>query len=213
MKKYVKCNEAITDTSIVVTMYLRPIIYADFAVTDTSDVSIASAVYVDDKHKYHTDINPDRIINGPLSEYRQELTPPISDEWDGFVEDCKWLVKELGFTIIKSKRSEESKKSEYVIFYGVDDKPCGTLVYDLRISEHPFDAAFPEEFKDIALEYLQMHKVLDGSATKAGIDFQVEKVTVGSVKYDTWDRAFTRLYYLLKKIRKQVQIRNKIRNH
>ena len=118
-----------------------------------------------------------------------------------------WLIREVGFTVIKQTRSEDSEKSEYVIIYGIDDTPCGTLVYDLRISDHPFDAQFPEELKDEVVQYLNIHKILDDTAAKAGIDFQVEKVTVGSVINDTWDRAFNRLYKKLKEIRRKIRVR------
>ena len=57
-----------------------------------------------------------------------------------------------------------------------------------------------------------MNKILDGTATKAGIDFQIEKITVDSVKYDTWDRALNRLYNLLRTMKKKVQIRLKTRD-
>ena len=150
-------------------------------------------------------MNPDRRINGPLSDYGQELEPPIKDEYDKFVDDCIWLVKELGFTVIKRFRSTDSEKSEYVILFGIDNTPCGSIVYDLRISDHPLDATFPEELKDEALAFLQMKKVLDESATKAGINFRVEKVTVGSVANDSWDRAFDRLFNKLKLMKKRIK--------
>lgn len=189
------------NNTIHIVMYLRPIIYSDLA-------PIAAATHYDSKdRRYHTDINPARVINGPLSGPGEELEPPISEEWDNFVEDCIWLVKELGFTIISKNRSDDSKKSEYVIVYGIDNTPCGTIVYDLRISDHPFDATFPEELKSIALEQLKMDKVIDGSATAAGIDFQVEKVTVGSVRNDSWDKAFNRIYLKLKEMRRKVRTR------
>ena len=89
------------------------------------------------------------------------------------------------------------------------DKPCGTLVYELRLSNHPFDATFPEELKDAALQYLKINNILDGTATKAGIDFQIEKVTVGSVQNDSWERAFNRLYIRLKQIKNKIMIRLK----
>lgn len=211
MKRYIHYDAQML-SSINVVIYLYPIIYEDSAfIRDTA--LVASAVSLDAQGRYHTDINPSRVINGPLSEYGVELEPPISDEWDSFVEDCKWLIKEVGFTEIQSERSEQSKKSEYVLLYGIGDTPCGSIVYDLRISDHPFDAKFPEEYKDAALEYLQINKILDGTATKAGIDFQIEKITVGSVKHDTWDKALNRLYNLLRTMKKKVQIRLKTRDN
>ena len=204
MKKLVKHNikqpQISAEDTIHIVMYLHPIIYNDIAV-------YAAAGYDPKDKRYHTDINPARVINGPLSGPGEELEPPISEEWDGFIEDCKWLVKELGFTIIHTNRSDNSEKSEYIITYGIDKTPCGSIVYDLRLSDHPFDATFPEELKDEALKYLTMNKILDGTATKEGIDFQVEKVTVGSIRNDSWDRAFNRLYLKLKEMRRKVRTR------
>jgi len=80
------------------------------------------------------------------------------------------------------------------------------LVYDLRISDHPLDVTFPEEWKDYALDYLKMNNVLDGTATKAGIDFSVEKIVVGGHALDTWDKAFNRLYLVLKKMHNAGQL-------
>ena len=118
-----------------------------------------------------------------------------------------WLIKEAGFTIIDRHTSTSAEKSEYVVVFGIDNTPCGSLVYDICISDHPFDAKFPEELKGKALEYLKMENILDGTASKVGIDFSVEKVTIGSVKDDTWDRAFNRLHDVLKRLRNKVQLR------
>lgn len=195
-------NSILEDNIIRITMYLHPIIYADSAVVEEV---IEGAIYIDKRNKYHTDVNPYREINGPLSAYGEELEPPISDEYNSFVKDCRQLVEAYGFTVITQYRSQESKKSEYIVVFGIDDTPCGAVIYDLRISDHPFDATFPEELKDYVLSYLQMNKILDESATKAGINFSVEKVTVGSVKHDTWDRAFNRLDRKLRNMRNNIQ--------
>lgn len=202
MKRYITHTTEqfdVDENTIYITMYLYPLIYADIAI-------YCNVSYNPNDKKYHTD-TPHRVLNGPLSGPGEELEPPISDEWEGFVEDCKWLVKELGFSIIHTERSDNSEKSEYVIIYGIDNTPCGSIVYDLRLSDHPFDAKFPEDLKDLALDYLKMNNILDGTATKNGIDFQVEKVTVGSVKNDSWDKAFNRLYLKLKTMRRKVRVR------
>lgn len=206
MKKEIKSTVSLVDVInsispdriIRITMYLHPVVYVDSEV-------IEGAMYVDRGGKNHTDVNPYREINGPLSEYGEELEPPISDEYDAFIRDCKQLVESYGFTIIKQYRSEESKKSEYIVVFGIDDTPYGAVIYDLRISDHPFDATFPDELKEYVLNYLQMNKILDESATEAGINFSVEKVTVGSVKHDTWDRAFNRLDRKLKNMRNSIK--------
>lgn len=200
MKKLINSALLFPEDTIYITMYLYPIIYSDIAIC-------AAASYDPKDRKYHTDVNPSRIINGPLSGPGEELEPPLSDEWETFISDCKWLVTELGFKIITTNRSDDSEKSEYVITYGIDDTPCGTIVYDLRLSDHPFDATFPEELKDEVLKYLKINTILDGTATKEGIDFQVEKVTVGTVHNDSWDRAFNRLYLKLKEMRRKVRTR------
>ena len=192
-----------SDYTIKVVMYLRPLIHIDSEI-------ILGSVYKDDIHnKYHTDVNPDRLINGPFSDWGQELEPPIQAEYDAFIDDCIWLTKEVGFTVLKQYTSTVSKKSEYIIVFGIDDKPCGSIVYELRISDHSIDARFPEDLKDEVLELLKLNKVLDGEATKAGIDFAVEKVTVGGVKSDSWDKAFDRLYNKLRHMRNALQKRNK----
>lgn len=186
---------------IDITVYLRPILY--------ENSEIFSAVYYDTKkRKYTTDVNPNRIINGPLSGVGEELEPPIREEWDSFVEDGRFLATELGFTILSTHRSEDSNKSEYTIMIGLNDQLCGSLVFDLRISDHFLkDFRFPEDVKQEVVELLKVQNVLDGSATSAGIDFQVEQVVVGSVKNDSWNRALNRLYNLLRKLKFSVRTR------
>ena len=202
MKRYSKSK---CDNIINITMYLHPIIYENSEML--IDHISAAVTFNRAKNRYHTDINPSRIINGPLSDYGQELEPPIKDEWESLITDCKWLVRELEFVEITSSRSTESGKSEYVSVFGLDGNECGTLVFDLRLSDHPFDADFPDDYKDIAVEYLTMHNILGGNATKAGIDFSVEQIIVGSVKNDTWDRALERLYLLLRRLKRKIRHR------
>lgn len=172
-------------SQIQVTMYLHPIIYVCSEVlgSDTADVS------------------PDNMyINFPLPGNGEELEPPIKDEWGSFIWDCKFVIKEAGFTIIKSEPSDEFDRSECKITYGREDKPGGTIVCNLRISEHPFDAVFPEAYKEKVQEYFKENKILDGTATEAGIDFQVEKVIVDGVETDSWCNAISQLYELMSNI-------------
>ncbi|MBR4071069.1 MAG: hypothetical protein IKK26_00760 [Clostridia bacterium] len=190
---------------IHVVMYLHPLIY------ENSEVTLGAVVKTG--RRYHTTVNPYRIINRPLSEYGEELENPVKGEYEEFIRDCKFLIKTYGFTIIKEHTSENSKKSEYVVVYGVEGEPCGTLIYEIRISDHPFDATFPEELKDEVVEYLNMHNVMNGEAAKSGIDFQVEKVTVGSVKNDSWDRALNRLAKLLNSKKNNIKRRLKVRDN
>ncbi len=199
MKRYIINTDNQDVETIQVTMYLQPIFYVNS--------EVFGAVSFDPKFRKYSSDNPSRIIDGPLSGPGEELQPPIRDEWNSFVEDCKSIIKDQGFTIISSTTSETSKKSEYVIMIGIENTLCGRFVFDLRISDHPFSASFPEEAKDEALKYLKMNKILDGSATKAGIDFQVVQVLVGSVKNDSWERALNRLYALLRRLRFKVRSR------
>lgn len=158
MFKYVIGEES-TDSieTIHVEMFIEPIFYENSA--------IFSDVYFD-RGKWITDNNPSRILNGPLSKYGEELELPLKDEWDKFIEDCKDIVRYSGFTIIHSERSVDSKKSEYILMFGMNDKPCGKLVFDLRLSDHPLDKyEFPDRFKEKALQYLKINRILDGSAT------------------------------------------------
>lgn len=189
--------------TITIQMYISPIFY--------EDSEILSAVEFKNG-KWHSDNNPSRIINSLLSGPGQELENPVEDEYNQFVDDCKFIIKYSGFTIIHSSRSDDSKKPEYVLVFGMNDDPYGKLVFDFRISDHPLESyQFPEEFKQIAMNYLKMNKILDGSAAEEGIDFQIEKVLVGSVKNDTWDRALNRLSKRLDTMRNKV--RKAIRNY
>ena len=60
MKKYLRDESILKQQSeIHVVMYLRPTIY--------ESSKILSAVYYDkETRRYHTDVNPDRVINGTL---------------------------------------------------------------------------------------------------------------------------------------------------
>ena len=213
MKRFINsATHIVPEENIIrIVMYLRPIIYDDAEFLKEEAEKISASVYKDND-EYHTDINPERRLNGPLSNKGEQLGSPLKEEWDSFLEDCKFLVKENGFTIIDKHRSEESKKSEYLIIFGMNDNPCGSLVFDLRISDHPFDVTFPEEYKEKALKYLKINKILDESASKAGIDFCVEKVLVGNVKHDSWDKAFHRVDQKLDQIRRRIRKRLSTRN-
>lgn len=107
------------------------------------------------------------------------------------------MIKEAGFTIIKSEQNNAAKKSEHVITYGLENSPCGTIVCNLRVSEHPFNDSFPEEYKEKVQEYLKENNILDGTAREAGVDFQVEKVTIDDIKIDSWCDVMTKLYELM----------------
>lgn len=170
-------------TQMHITMYLHPLIYIN-------SVFLGSAI---------TDVTPDnKYINHPLPGDGEELEPPIKDEWKSFIRDCKFVVNEAGFTILKSEQNNAAKKSEHIITYGIENIPCGTVVCNLQVSENPFDVAFPEEYKEKVQEYLQENSILDGTARKAGIDFQVEQVTIDDIKTDSWCDVITKLYELMR---------------
>lgn len=191
-------NDQVLDNKITVTMYIKPTFYEGSSV-------FSNVTFNRKTRRYHTDVNPKRKMTGPLSKPGEDLEYPIRQEWEAFIHDCLYVIKEVGFTVISETTSETSKKSEYIILFGMKNKPCGTLVFDLRISDHPFDAKFPEEAKEQALEYLKVNKILDANILKDRVNFGIEKVTVGGVVEDTWDRAFNRLYDVLKRMSRKVK--------
>lgn len=166
---------------IQVTVYLHPLLYVDSEVFDSA----------------LTDVNQNIFINPPLPGSGEELENPIKDEWGRFIKDCIFVTKEAGFNIINNEYDSESNKSEAVITYGIGNKPSGKIICNLRISDHPFDTAFPEEYKEKVQEYFTESSILDGTARKAGIDFQVEKVIVNHMKTDSWLNGLNKLYLLL----------------
>ena len=91
-------------------------------------------------------------------------------------------------------------KPEVVLTYCKDHVVYGSMTVKLRISDDPFDATFPEAYKEKVLEYLNENSILDGTATKAGIDFQVEKVVAAGVTLAFWSDAMLLLYNAMKSI-------------
>lgn len=205
MKFTVKASSSYTSIpTIHIQMFIKPIFY--------EDSRIASSVEFD-KHtkKWVSDNNPSRIINDALFGPGEELGSPISEEYDRFIDDCKFIIKQCGFIIIHSERSDTSNKSEYILMFGMKNKPYGRLVFDFRISDHALkEQHFPDRFKEKAKEYLTMNHILDGTAQEQEIDFQVDKVLVGNVQNDTWNRALNRLADRLKILKSKVQIATKL---
>ena len=193
MKFTVKASSSYTSIpTIHIQMFIKPIFY--------EDSRIASSVEFD-KHtkKWVSDNNPSRIINDALFGPGEELGSPISEEYDRFIDDCKFIIKQCGFIIIHSERSDTSNKSEYILMFGMKNKPYGRLVFDFRISDHALKGQqFPDSFKEKAKEYLTMNHILGGSAQEQGIDFQVDHVLVENVHNDTWNKALNRLAGRLK---------------
>ena len=199
MRFPVKASSSYTDIpTIHVQMFIRPIFY--------ENSRIASSVEFDeDKKKWVSDNNPSRIITGPLSGPGEELGSPISEEYDRFIEDCKFIIEQCGFIIIHSERSDTSNRSEYIWVFGMKSKPYGRLVFDFRISDHALKGQqFPDNFKEKAKQYLTMNHILDGTAQEQGIDFQVDRVLVGNVRDDTWIRALNRLAGRLEVLKSRV---------
>ena len=160
----------ITEKRIQVTIYLYPILYEDT-----------------------------KIINGYLPDFGEELESPIKECWESFIKDCKFVIQEAGFTV-KSINNKELMKPEVVLSYCKDHVVYGTMTVKLRVSDNPFDATFPEACKEIFLKYLNENSILDGIATKAGIDFQVEKVVTAGMTLAFWSDAMFHLYNVMKSI-------------
>ena len=160
----------ITEKRLQVTIYLYPILYEDT-----------------------------KIINGYLPDFGEELESPIKECWESFIKDCKFVIQEAGFTV-KSINNKELMKPEVVLSYCKDHVVYGTMTVKLRVSDNPFDATFPEAYKEKVLEYLNENSILDGTATKAGMDFQVEKVIAAGETLVYWYDAMYHLYNVMNSI-------------
>ena len=160
----------ITEKRLQVTIYLYPILYEDT-----------------------------KIINGYLPDFGEELESPIKECWESFIKDCKFVIQEAGFTV-KSINNKELMKPEVVLSYCKDHVVYGTMTVKLRVSDNPFDATFPEAYKENVLEYLNENSILDGTATKAGMDFQVEKVIAAGETLVYWYDAMYHLYNVMNSI-------------
>ena len=134
-----------------------------------------------------------------MPDFGEELESPIKECWESFIKDCRLVIQEAGFTV-KSINNNELMKPEVVLTYCKDQVVYGSMTVNLRISDNPFDATFPEAYKEKVLEYLNENSILDGTATKADIDFQVEKVVVAGVTLPFWSDTMLQLYYAMKSI-------------
>jgi len=164
------------------TVYLHPIIYEDSKVME--GVEYDKSLFRD-----MTERIPIKLINEPLSGPGEELGNPITSTWNEYIWECEWYVKETGFTVLSEMRNKDSKIAKHVIEIGFDNKWFGSIVCDLQVSESPLSPVFPEKARDKALEYLRMDRILDGSASAMGIDFQVESVVVNGAVNDSFLRA------------------------
>ena len=192
------------DNILTITFCTNPIVVAPRP--------IAATKYYDPKDKrYHTDINPNRVIEGPLSDENVPLTGDLADEWKLYIDDCHDLIETVGFIIFDQDPAPQSPKSHYFILYGMKDAPFGLLVFDLRISDHSnSDIEFPVSSMQDAYNKLKKLGIIDPAVALDDIAFPVENVLVGSVKHDSWDRAFNRLYNHLQKMRRKVLNRKKM---
>ena len=160
----------ITEKRLQVTIYLYPILYEDT-----------------------------KIINGYLRDFGEELEPPIIEFWESVIRDCKFVTQAAGFTV-KRTNNNELMKPEVVLSFCKDPVVHGTMTVKLRVSDNPFDATFPESYKEKVLGYLNENSILDGTATKAGMDFQVEKVIAAGETLHFWSDAMYHLYNVMKSI-------------
>lgn len=210
MKKYIKSNAYnFPDSNIIrVTLSLYPLIY-DY----TAEESKISASVSFDGKRYHTDVNPSRLINGPLSDVDEVLSPDLEKELKSFYDDCEFLIENRGLKILDRYRSNESKKSEYFFIFGMNNDPCGVLIFDVRISDHGLDATIPDEKKAEIYEKLKLDKIIDESILPENINFKIESILIGNVEEDSWDRAFYRVDLKLRQIRNRIRAKlNEMRN-
>lgn len=157
-----------------VTIYLKPLIY--------KDSEICSAYY-----NVFPEDSSYEIVNGTLFGPEEELENPVGDTICRMIcEDSTFLIKECGFDIMEVSTHIDAAKYRKSIIYGLNNTKCRKIIVDVRVSKSAFDSTFPEELKKESLAYLTMDKVMDGSATAKGIDFTIEKVTVGLRRYLTW---------------------------
>ena len=180
---------------IPVTLYLRPIFYEDSEILSS---------YIPD-NKAHSTSNPSRIVGGPLTGMGEELENPIGEEIQAFIEDCIWLVKEVGFVILSHDIREDLEKTVHIIGFGFNGEPLGSVLFNLKVSAQPFPKGFPTEAEDKAMQYLKIGRILDGTARTAGIVFQVDKVIVASYEAECWLDAVMNVLDKLFSIQNQLQ--------
>ena len=207
----VRYNGGYTEISeenvISITVEVAPY-YDDYTSVGDSDYSIVATGYKqtgkgNHARPYHTDVNPNRKLYGPLSDSNDVLDGDLKLEWDAFIEDCYWLIRDMGFTVLMRDPEPKSPKSRYFIMFGVDDTPYGLMVFDLRISDHSQSNGNPQ-FRDAdkqpTVNKLKELGILDENIKVSEVTFVMENVLVGSVgkknpnKYDTWDNAYNRVY-------------------
>ena len=180
--------------TIQFTVYLHPIIYEDSKVME--GVEYDKSLFRD-----MTERIPIKLINEPLSGPGEELENPITSTWNDFIRECEWYTKENGFTVLSEMRNKDSKIGKHVIEIGLENKQCGSIVCDLKVSDNPLSPDFPKKARDKVMEHLQMDRILDGSAFAMGIDFQVERVVVNGAVNDSFLRAIDCLDIQLQRMR------------
>lgn len=183
--------------SIKVQVYISPILYENSEILSSVELK---------KKKSISKNNPSGIINGPLSESGEELENPMSYAYDCFIDDCKFCIETSGCRIICSEKIDVSDKSEHILLFGKNNKPCGKLIFSFMVSEHPLKSyKFSKKVKKSVAEYLKMNKVMDGTAFVAGIDFYVKKVLVGHVKKNAWYNAIEPICEKIERVLQQSQ--------
>ena len=176
------------------TVYLHPIIYEGSKVME--GVEYDKSLFRD-----MTERIPIKLINEPLSGPGEELENPITSTWNDFIRECEWYTKENGFTVLSEMRNKDSKIAKHVIEIGLENKQCGSIVCDLKVSDNPLSPVFPKKARDKVMDHLLMDRVLDGSAFAMGIDFQVERVVVNGAVNDSFLRAIDCLDIQLQRMR------------
>ena len=197
MKLYVKSSEEEL-YKLYITIELTP------ELEDGKPV-VATITYKDSRrHTYTTDVNPDRLMNGPLSDPDQPLNAQLRAEYNEFLADCTRIIQYEGFEIITQYDSLDSKKSEYfVIVFGVDGKPYGEIIFNIRVSDHYLDKMkVPENVKQQAESD---SRVTDNS--NGYIVWSLRNIVVGGVRNDTWQKALNRFTTALNSCRNDVRRR------
>ena len=175
------------------TVYLHPVIYEDSKVME--GVEYDKSMFCD-----MTECIPIKLINEPLIGPGEELENPITSTWNDYIRECEWYVKETGFTVLSKTRNKDSKITKHVIEMGIENKQCGSIMCDLQMSNSPLFPHFPAEARDKVMQYLQIDRILDGSASDMGIDFQVERVVVNGVENDCFLRGLDSLFIYLQRM-------------
>lgn len=175
---------------MIISVYLKPLIYKNSEILN-------GTLFDANVYKKGPWNDTSVMLNSTVGD-GEELENPLESEFDSFAEECKWLVKEAGFTFAETERATETDRILYSISFYKGEAQCGSILFEIKISENPFDESFPENYKAIILEHITPEKLLDGTTKDVGIDFQVEKVVVENMEKNSWYQALDGIYDCLK---------------